>query len=195
VNRGGLLPWLLFGLWVVWLSAGQGLVLELGGASAWVPDLALVLLLGLGAELDRRDLPVLAAVFALARAAVSVASPAAILAAALGLVLVVRGLRTVVELRDVGSRCLLAGAGALACERWFALVDARRVLAAPGQGLEALSAAWDAHLGAWPDGAWSRALSTMAFAFLFGPALLRLPGLTPLRRRSTWHVAASARSW
>lgn len=195
MTRGGILPWLLFGLWVVWLSAGQGLALETAGLGAWVPDVGLVLLLGLGAELDRRDLPLLALVFALARASVSVASPAALLAAALGVVLVVRGLRTVVELRDVASRCLLAGLGALACERWFALVDARRALAATGLGQRALAAAWDAQVGAWPDGAWTRALATLAFAFLFGPALLHLPGLTPLRRRSTWHVAASARSW
>ena len=195
MTRGGVLPFVLFGLWVVWLSAGQGLALETPGLAAWVPDLGLVLLLGLAAELDRRDLPLLAVVFALSRASVSVASPAALLAATLGLVLVVRGLRTVVELRDVASRCLLVGAGVLACERWLALVDARRALAVPGPSYEALAVAWDAQLGAWPEGAWSRALSTMVVAFLFGPALMRLPGLTPLRRRSTWHVAASARSW
>lgn len=195
MTRGGTLPWLLFGLWTVWLSAGQGLALELQGAAPWVPDLGLVLLVGLGAELDRRDLPTLALVFALARASVSVVTPTAWLAAALGLVLVVRGLRTVIELRDVASRSLLVGAGVLLCERWFALVDARRALGAPGANFDALAAAWNAQLGAWPAGAFTRALATMAFAFLFGPALLRLPGLTPLRRRSTWHVAASARSW
>jgi hypothetical protein len=155
----------------------------------------LVLLLGLAAGLGRRDLPLLALVFALARASVSVASPAAIAAGALGLVLIVRGLRTVVELRDAGSRCLLAACSSLALERWHALVDARRALAAPGIAPEFLQAAWDAQVGDWPAGAWTRALSTVVFTLLFGPALLHLPGLSPMRRRSTWHVAASARSW
>lgn len=195
MTRSGVLPWLLFGLWAVWLSAAQGIALETPGLARWVPDLGLILLLGLAAELQRRDLPLLALVFALARASVSVASPAAILAAALGLVLVVRGLRTVVELRDWSSRCLLAACSVLALERWFALVDARRALAAPGIAHEALAAAWDTQVGAWPSGVWTRALATVVFAFLFGQALLHLPGLSPMRRRSTWHVAASARSW
>jgi hypothetical protein len=193
--RAGLLPWLLFGLWTVWLGAAQGLALESAGLARWVPDLGLVLLLGLAAELARRDLPLLAVTFALARASVSVASPASIAAGALGLVLVVRGLRTVVELRDAGSRCLLAACSALALERWHALVDARRAFDDAGVARDLLAAAWDAQLGAWPAGAWTRALATVVFAFLFGPALLHLPGLTPMRRRSTWHVAASARSW
>jgi hypothetical protein len=195
VTRAGLLPWLLYGLWTVWLAAAQGLALESPGLARWVPDLGLVLLLGLAAELGRRDLPLLALVFALARASVSVASPAAIAAGALGLVLIVRGLRTVVELRDAGSRCLLAACSSLALERWHALVDARRALDQAGVGHELLAAAWDAHIGAWPAGAWTRALATVVFAFLFGPALRHLPGLTPMRRRSTWHVAASGRSW
>ncbi len=193
--RTGVLPWLLFGLWVVWLSAACGLALEAPGLARWVPDLALILLLGLAAELERRDLPLLALVFALARTSVSVASPASILAGTLGLVLVVRGLRTVVELRDGSSRCLLAGFSVLALERWHALVDARRALALPGIAHDALAAAWEAQLGDWPAGAFTRALATVVFAFLFGPALQHLPGLTPMRRRSTWHVAASARSW
>lgn len=195
MTRAGVLPWLLFGLWTVWLGAAQGLALEAPGLALWVPDLGLILLLGLSAELDRRDLPLLALFFALARAAVSVASPASILASSLGLVLVVRGLRTVVELRDGSSRCALAALSVLALERWHSLVDARRALAESGIAQDVLAAAWEAQLGAWPAGVWTRALSTFVFAFLFGQALLHLPGLTPMRRRSTWHVAASARSW
>jgi hypothetical protein len=195
VTRPGVLPWVLFALWELWLSAAQGVALEVSGLSAWVPDLGLILLLSLSAELERKDLPWLALWFALARASQSVASPASILAASLGLVLVVRGLRTVVELRDLPSRCLLVAASALALERWHALVDARRALAAPGIAPEFLQAAWDAQVGDWPAGAWTRALSTVVFTLLFGPALLHLPGLSPMRRRSTWHVAASARSW
>lgn len=195
MTRTGVLPWLLFALWAVWLSAAQGLALEFSGLSAWVPDLSLVLLLLLAAELERKDLPALALVFALARASHSVASPASILAGSLGLVLVVRGLRTVVELRDATSRCLLAGLSALALERWHALVDARRALAAQGLAPEVLAAAWEAHVGDWPAGAWTRALATVVFTLLFGQVLLHLPGLSPMRKRSTWHVAASARSW
>lgn len=191
MTRTGVLPWLLLCLWAVWLASFQGLALEVPELAPWVPDLGMILILGLAAELERRDLPLLALVHALARASVSVASPAAILAEALGLVLVVRGLRTVVELRDSPSRCLLAGLGVLAAERWHALVDEQRASLAS----DSLAAAWDAQVGAWNAGVWTRAFSTIVIAFVFGPALLHLPGLSPMRRRSTWHVAASARSW
>lgn len=195
MSRVGVLPWLLLALWSAWISSAQGLALEISVLAPWVPDASLVLLLGLAAELERRDLPLLALVVAAGRISVSVASPAAILAACLGLVLVVRGLRTVIELRDVASRCLLAGIGVLLVERWHSWVIARRAFAATGLGSESLAAVWDLQLGAWPPGAWTRALATLVFALLFGPGLIHLPGLTPLRRRSTWHVAASARLW
>lgn len=194
-SRSGVLPWVLLALWTAWISAAQGLALEVTALAPWVPDASLVLLLGLAAQLERRDLPLLALVVAAGRVSVSVAPPTAILAACLLLVLLVRALRTVIELRDVASRCLLAGLGTLAVERWHALVVARRALAAPGLGSDSLAAMWDLQLGAWPPGAWTRALATLVFALIFGPGLMHLPGLTPLRRRSTWHVAASARSW
>jgi hypothetical protein len=195
VSRAGWLPWFLLALWSTWISALQGLALQLPALAPWVPDVGLVLLLSLCSRLERREAPRVALAVALGRIAVSVEPPPAVLAACLGLALVVAGLRAVVELGDPLARTLLALVAALAVARWHALVLSSRALADAGLYAESLGASWTAVRGALGPHALSRAALTALMALVFAPALAHLPGLTPLRRRRTWHAAASARSW
>lgn len=195
MNRVGWVTWFLLAVWSTWLSALQGLALQQPAFASWVPDAGLVLLLALCARLEARDLPRVALAVALGRIAVSVEPPTAVLAACLGTALVVAGLRSVVELGDPFARTLLAFLVALAVARWHATVLSGRVLADAGLYAESLRASWDAVRGPLPPHALTRAAATAGLALVFASALAHLPGLTPLRRRRTWHAAASARSW
>jgi hypothetical protein len=193
VNRAGWLPWLLLVLWATWLEALQGLLLSQPLLARWVPDLSLVLLLTLASRLEVHDLPRVALAVAAGRLAVSIEPAPAVLAAMLGTVLVVRSLRSMVEVRESLARTLIAFAAALVLARWHTLVAETRALSAAGLHAASLGRSWEASLGALgPDGA-TRAVATALFALVFAPALAHLPGLTPLRRRRTWHGAASVR--
>lgn len=195
MSRSAVLPWILLAIWSAWLGALQGWLGGQGSLAPWVPDAVLVLLFALCARLDRGDLPKAAVVVALSRAAVSIEPAAALLAGVLGLVLVLRGLRSVLEIGDAAARTALAFLGVLLLARWQALVLEREVLAAAGLAAPALERAWDGAIGAFGPRAWPRAASTAVCALMFGPALAHLPGLSPLRRRRTWPAAASVRSW
>jgi len=195
LSRAVWLPWFLLALWATWISAFQGLLLEQPALAPWVPDAGLVLLLSLCSRLERRDLTRVALVIALGRLAVSVEPAPAELAASLALALLVGGLRSVLEVGDMLARTLLALLAALALARWHALVLESRVLADAGLYAESLESSWSTARGALGPHVLSRAAATAAFALVFAPALAHLPGLTPLRRRKTWHAAASAHSW
>jgi hypothetical protein len=189
------MPWVLLAIWSTWLHALQGLALQQAPLAPWVPDVGLVLLLALCSRLERRDLPRVALVVALGRVAVSVEPVPALLASCLGVVIVVAGLRSMVELGDPLARTLLALVAALAIARWHTLVASTRALQDASLYAESLAASWTAVRGALGPHALTRAAATALVALAFGPALAHLPGLTPLRRKRTWHAAASARSW
>lgn len=195
MSRAGWLPWFLLAVWSTWISALQGLALQQPVLGAWVPDVGLVLLLSLGSRLERRDLPWVALAVALGRIAVGVEPVPAVLAACLGLALLVAGLRSVLEVTDPLARTLLAFLAALAVARWHALVLSTRALEDASLYAGSLGASWTAVRGAFGPHALTRALATAAVALVFAPGLAHLPGLTPLRRKRTWHAAASARSW
>lgn len=195
MSRSRLLPWLLLAIWTTWIAALQGLLRDLPLLAPWVPDGALVLLLVLASRLETGDLPRLALVVALGRIAVSVEPPATVLAGTLAAVLVVRGLRSIVEVDDALMRTALALLGVLLLARWQGFVLATRTSAGASFHAAGLSASWAEAVEPFGPHAWSRAAATALLALLAGPAFAHLPGLTPLRKRRTWHRAASARSW
>lgn len=166
-----LLAWSLLAIWFVWLGALQ---ISLAGAfelGPWMPDLGLLALLALAARLPERDLAALALIGALARIALSATPPDAILAGYLAVVGFGFGLRSVVDVRGMGMRAVLAGVAVLCFDAWLLLVDAAH-LDPRAQGAE---------LGA--SGLLPAAGAAAAGAFLLGPLLVHLPGLTPLRKR------------
>lgn len=177
--RGPLLPWILLALWAAWLLALQGLLAQRLGA--WTPDLGVVLLLALVPRLGPEQLPALALVLGLARCGVSVDPPAAILAGVLGIAALVGMARGVLQLESPAARSLFAALGALLLALW--LEGVARVRLPESDVLPTL----------WLLSQWRLALATGACAPLLAPLLVRLPGLTPLRRRRAWPRAVSAR--
>ena len=190
MKRTTWLAWLLLGVWTAWIYALQGLCVARLDSSAWVPDLGLVLLLGLAARLSHEDLPKAAIVIAIARCAVSIDAPVAVFAACLGAAALARALREVFEIGGALPRTLLGGASAWLVTGWLTLVhglrDARLALHTAGTppDIGELSRAFAT---AWPP-----ALSTALAALLLGPLLAQLPGLTPLAKKRQWHVIASS---
>jgi hypothetical protein len=154
VKRSTWLAWFLIGVWAAWLFALQGLCATWMRSSSPIPDLGLVLLLSLAARLSHEDLPKAALVIAVARCAVSIDAPVAVIAAYFGAVALARGLRGVFEIGGVLPRTLLAGGCAWIVTAWFTLVrdlrDARLAQhitgAAPdlGELARAFTTAWPA---------------------------------------------------
>lgn len=195
MNRSKFLPWLMLAIWSAWICALQGLLRDTEPLSAWVPDLWLVLVLALASRLERSDLPRVALVAAAGRLAVSIEPAAAVLAGALGVVLLVRVIRSVIEVEDVVARTALAFVCALALARWQSLVLETRAFAGAEMFAARLSVSWGTAVGSFGPDPWSRAAVTALAALAAAPALAHLPGLTPLRKRRTWRSVASARSF
>lgn len=195
-SRGGL-AWLLLAVWAAWLYALQGLVVHLGGAGslalgvppgAWVPDLGLVLMLALAAELPASRVPLAALTVAAARAAVGIDPPVAVLAGYLGAASAYAALRrVVVESRRL--RVLATGLASLALGAWLIAARAAR-LPDPPPPAELFPVGW-----------YVPALFTALAAVFPGALLLRLPGLGgllpsgrpagPLPGRVGWNPARS----
>jgi hypothetical protein len=190
VKRHAWLAWLLLGVWSAWIFAFQGLCAARMQSSSWVPDIGLVLLLSLAARLTHQDLPKAALVIAIARCAVSIDAPVAVIAAYCGAVALARALRGVFEIGGALPRTLLAGASAWLVTAWLAIVhdlrDARLAMHTSGTPPDIDELA-HALTTSWPP-----ALSTALAALLLGPLLAQLPGLTPLRKKRQWHVIASS---
>jgi hypothetical protein len=182
VTRGRALPWILLTLWAVWIYAFQAFFAA-ASWSAWVPDVALVLMLGLAARLPSADVPLVGLCVGVAGATVSVDPAASVLAAALGVVGMARGVRSVIEIKSPPVAGLLAFVATLCVRFWLAWVHETRIALELGVSAPPSPGLWAA---AWPG-----ALTTALVAMLFGGVLAHLPGLTPLRRRRPWRVGAS----
>jgi len=153
-----------------------------------VPDVGLVLALALASRLPTSDLPWVGLCVGVARAALSVDPPAAVIAAYLGVVGVARAFRTVVEIKSPPASALLAFVLTLAVASWLGFVHTREAAAALGP-----SAALEVPIAPVVFAAWRGALATALTAALFSAALAHLPGLSPLHRRRVWRVGASFR--
>lgn len=165
------IAWALFCVWAVWLFALSGWLGADSGWARWMPDLGLVLVLSLLAQLETRDAPLLALCAALARASVSAEPHVALLAGFFGIVALALAARSVVELTGPLSRALVCGALVVVFDGWLVLVH--RVRVHEVAGVLPLSV-----FIAWPAGITSALLALVA-----GPLFAHLPGLTPLRRR------------
>lgn len=166
-----LLGWILFTAWISWGFALQARLTAAGSAGPFVPEIGLVLALAVLARLDEREAPILALVVALSRLAYSAETAAALLAGSLGLCLLALGVRSVVELTGPLWRAVTTGALVALFDLWLALTHAVRPTGSAAGlplGLGSLLAV---------------AFSSGLLALFAGPALARLPGLTPLRSR------------
>lgn len=162
-SRG--LAWMMLLVWGAWLAGGQAMLATNFGT--WVPDISLILLFALCAELDSRDVPVLCGVLAFARLAFTVEPVEATLCGLFTLGACALGVRSVAEASGPLVRTLWGGLGVLAYSAWMIVVHETRSEAS-------LQLGWQIAI--------PTAVSSAFFALLFGPMLARLPGLTPLRR-------------
>lgn len=182
------LGWVAVVAWSVWACALGGFVSREFSLAPWTPDFSLVLLVALAARLPHGELPWLALAMGCSRTAVSMDPPVANLAAVFGAVMLARMTRGVVDVQGAIPRALLAAACAAVCVTWLGVAHQARVAGAAGDAL-ASSLDWSV-LGAEAAGS---AVSTGVLALLAGGWFAQLPGLPPLWRRKTWHVAASSR--
>ena len=178
VNRRALWPLLVLVIWSAWIYAMLGRVAREPILHGFLPDLGLVLLLGLEPRMRAREARLAALAVAAARAAFSADPPTAVLVTTWTAVEVSRGLRHVVEAEAALVRALLAGLLALASGGFLALVHAVRLR---GVAAGALELPVDAVLRG--------AVATSLAALLFLPLLVRLPGLTALAPRDRRRMA------
>lgn len=166
-------PWLVFLVWNAWFYAVSGrLAAEPWGA--WLPDLGLVLLLGLEPRLTAGDARRTAVLAAIARAAFTADPAVAVFAGYLGAVGLARALRGVVEADSALPRSLVTGACALLFGLFLGVVRGARLSPLAAGAGTGLSADLVALVG---RGAVATALASLVLL----PFLLRLPGLSPLR--------------
>jgi len=167
-SRSRALAWLLVLVWFVWILAFQGWLARGAGFGRLTPDLGSVFLVSLAGTLARRDVLLAALVAALARKSLSIDPAAAILFGMLALGGVAHALRSVVEIGGPFWRTLLSCAGAVGFSLWLQLVRAARH-GSTGLELEPGALAWSA-------------VASALVALALGGFLVRLPGLSPLRR-------------
>jgi hypothetical protein len=167
------LAWAALCAWCLLVVALQGLCAASDVLGRVSPDLALVLVLALGARLSgiRADAAVLCV--ALSRVAFGADAPAALLAGYFGAAGLFRLAGRFVVVERAWVRAALAAPAALALAALFALAQSARL-----DDAEALALPF-----AWP----SAALTALAAAWL-APTLGRLPGLSPLAARRGGHA-------
>ena len=162
-SRG--MAWFMLVVWATWIGAGQAVLATSFGA--WVPDLSLLLLLALCAELDSRDVPILCGLLALARLTFTVEPVEATLCGLFTLGATALGVRSVAEAGGPLVRTLWGDFAVLLYSSWLIVVHQAR-------SGESLGLSWQLAL--------PTALSSAGFALILGPLFVRLPGLTPLKK-------------
>jgi len=180
VNRSSYLGWLFLAVWAAWLSALSGHLAQFSWLGPWAPDLELALFVALAARAQASDIAKFALCLGLARAAVSIDPPAAVLAAALGTGALLRIARGGVQ---VDNPVIAAGLACTACIARGAWLEAVHFHTRAASIVE-----WT-HV----EVAWRAGISTGAATALLGGVLASLPGLGSLSRRKTWAVGASLR--
>jgi hypothetical protein len=161
---------LALALWTSWLCFAQGALRALGWPPALLPDLVLVLAIALSARALRGRAVAAIAVIALVRAAFSVESPLAVLAAFLAAGLVLEYLRRWFDFGDPLLCALIAFGLQLALGAWWRIVLTSQV------GRSGVRADWG------PLSLCGAAAVTAFCAIALPPLLLRLPGLRVLWR-------------
>lgn len=171
MSRAPLFAWGCLLVWSTWLFALQGLLAANPRLGSWTPDAGLLFCFALLLALPESRARWAAVWIALARTAFGADPPLAVLAGYLGFVGLCHAARTVFDLERPLVRGLVAGLGAAGLARFWSAARAQ-ALAAEGVRVPALETF-----------AWTGAATTAVAALLLLPALARLPGLQPLRRR------------
>ena len=180
MNRSHYFAWLLLCVWAVWLCAFSGYLVQFAGLGHWAPQLSIALFVALAARIPASEIPKLALAIGFARVAVSIDTPAAVLASALSLGVLLRLARTAIQ---VESPVISAALAFLACTLESAWLEAMHLRTEP-----TLSQGWSSVEFAWPAG-----ITTALVTAVFGGVLANLPGLGNLIRRKSWAVGASLR--
>jgi hypothetical protein len=173
VRQERALAWTAFCVWTLLCFALQG-ALARGALASCFPDLGLVFLLALLARMEERDAWIAGALAALLRSAFASEPPLVQLAGLLGFALLVLLLRGSLEIGAPLLRGVAAVLCVFACNLWLYCACAARALWSRGT-LDG----WDPPLLALLF----VALSSGLLAFVAGPLLAHLPGLSPLRSR------------
>jgi hypothetical protein len=177
VSRQRYLPWLMLAVWASWLSALQALLGDMV-FGPWTPNIGVLLLVACGAQLLERDVYKAVWILTLARSAFGIDAPVAILAGYLLLALCVMAVRSFADAGQGSLRTLLVAAFAWFFEAWLAFVHFVRDAQAAALELEPLALVGRALGTTWPT-----LIASALLSMALGSALIRLPGLTPLRRR------------
>jgi hypothetical protein len=181
VNRSSnFFAWLFLAVWATWLCALSGYLAQFSWLGRWAPQLQTALFVALAARVHVSLIPKLALTIGLARVAVSIDTPAAVLAAALSAGVLLRIARSVVQVESPVISGSLAFLLALLESAWFEFVHTQtRALLVEDRIVF--------------DLAWRAGLSTAIATALLGVVLVNLPGVGSLIRRKTWAVGASLR--
>ena len=167
------LAWLSLGVWLIACFALQG-QLARGALSYGFPELGLVFLLALIARMEERDAWLAGVLAALVRSAFASEPPLVQLSGLLGFALLVLALRSSLEISAPLLRATVTVLAVFALDLWLCLACAARVYWARGD-----LAGWQPPLSSLA----LVALSSGLLAFVAGPLLAQLPGLSPLRSR------------
>ncbi len=168
-----LLSWLAFSVWLLVCFALQGRLAQ-GVFAAWFPELGLVFLLALLARMEERDAWIAGVLAALVRSAFASEPPLVQLSGLLGFALLVLTLRSSLEINAPLLRAVATVLCVFALDLWLYLACAARVYWARGD------------LAGWQPPIFPLALVALSsglLAFVAGPLLAQLPGLSPLRSR------------
>ena len=165
-----LLAWLILVVWFAWIHVLQARMTESESLAFATPDLGMVLFVCLLGAIDKRDVFPLALLAALCRKGFSIDPGIAILSGFLALAWLAVLLRSLVELESPLWRAGLAMVGSVGFAFWLELVRYARGGGTLPQ-LEALL---------------PLALTSGLAALALGGFAIRLPGLTPLRRKEQW---------
>ena len=171
---GSKAAWVLCFVWCAWLTAGQVFLREVCGP--WTPDLGLVLVTGLVICSGRAASLGLVYCLVATRLATSLEPPAALLAGGWLAFLLARSVAQVLDRGQALARSGAAFGGALLMGLWVAF--ARHLNAEQVLGRGAMVDFWPLALEALMTAA-----ASGLCALVIGHWLVRLPGLSPLRRQ------------
>lgn len=173
--------YVLIALWAVWFTVATALLVALGPAPAWVPDLLLVVLVSVSTRASLERARLCALLFALFRAALGSDPLAAVAAGYLAWVEFQARLARVFDLQAALARGTLAVIAGWLVGAWLLFVRSQRAPLPMDPGGEGAFAA-----------AWPAALSAGVVAAALGGMFAGLPGLSALKERS-WEAAGPSR--
>jgi hypothetical protein len=163
-----LLAWGILIVWFSWIHVVEEQLMRSEALALATPDLGMVLFVGLLGSIDKKNIFLLALLAALARKSFSIDPGIAILSGFLALAWLAVILRSMVELSSPMWRAALAAVGAGGLAFWLEVVRYTRGGIVPPQLEPLLPIAFTSCLA----------------ALALGSFVIRLPGLSPLRRKS-----------